>query len=210
MPPKVPKDVPGSFPDNSRTVLVLVDVINALEFEGGDKFKRSFRAMSKNLQKLVQRARAASIPVIYVNDNFGKWRSDFKTQIAHCIGPDSPNRDNVLRLLPEESDYYVLKPKHSAFYACPFNLLLRSIQAENVIFTGISAESCILFTATDAYLREYKVILAKDCLASESAAKMRNALQIMRLSLKAEIMLGHDISFKDLNRKQKKTSAKSR
>lgn len=177
------------------TAILLVDVINDLQFPNGHKFKKSFTEMTKKLEPLLEQARRHSVPIIYVNDNWGKWRSDIEAQIRHATREQSVNRDNVLRILPQKNDSYILKPKHSAFYATATDLILKDLNIETLILCGISTESCILFTATDAYLHSYKLILPKDCLASESKAKLQKALAIMKESLHAKVLSSTELNF---------------
>jgi nicotinamidase-related amidase len=108
------EDLHGSAPDKSETALLIVDVINDLDFEEADQLLRFIPAMSRKLARLKMRAKQAGLPVIYVNDNFGRWRSDFRKQIEHCSHGRA--RQLVERLRPDENDYFVLKPKHSVFF----------------------------------------------------------------------------------------------
>jgi nicotinamidase-related amidase len=59
------------------TVLLLIDVINDLDFPGSLALVRQAEPMATRLARLKRRAVHAGIPVVYVNDNFGQWRSDF-------------------------------------------------------------------------------------------------------------------------------------
>ncbi|MCW1912942.1 isochorismatase family protein [Luteolibacter sp. GHJ8] len=155
---------------------MLLDVINDMNFPGSaDLLKRAVPA-AKQIAHLGMRAHAAGIPVIYVNDNFGRWQSDFQSQIRRSISLESPGRDVALLLIPEKDDYFVLKPKHSGFYSTSLEVLLRFLGAETLILTGFAADICVLYTANDAYMRDYAIIVAKDCVASETDAGTRGAL----------------------------------
>ena len=68
-----------------KTALLLIDVINDMDFEGSDTLVRLAEPMAKKLRALKRRARAAGIPTIYINDNFGKWRSDFRATVKYCL-----------------------------------------------------------------------------------------------------------------------------
>ena len=110
-------DLHGNVPENARAALLLVDVINDMEFEGGEKLIRHALPMARRLARLKARARAVGIPAVYVNDNFGRWRSDFRVVVEHCL-TSGVRGEEVARLLrPHDDDYFVLKPKHSGFYA---------------------------------------------------------------------------------------------
>jgi nicotinamidase-related amidase len=166
--------------ERSSSALLLIDVINDLEFPGGEKLARFVLPMARRLARLKTRARAAGIPVIYVNDNFGRWRSDFRRLVEHCLEEGARGRAMVQLLEPDEQDYFVLKTKHSCFYATSLEALLRQVGAGTLILGGIAGDICVLFTANDAYLRDYEVVVPSDCVASETRAENRQALAVMR------------------------------
>jgi nicotinamidase-related amidase len=142
--------------------------------------------MARKLLRLKQRAKKAGVPVIYVNDNFGRWRSDFRRQVAHCLREASRGREIVSLLQPDEDDYFVLKPKHSGFFSTTLHTLLRYLGSKKLIVTGIAGNFCVLFTANDAYMRDYDLIVPSDCVASNTAEENRQALTLMRKFLKAD------------------------
>ena len=108
-------DLHGNAPDTSPVALLLIDVINDLEFEGGEKLLPHALPAAKVIGEFKKRCANAGIPAIYVNDNFGKWRSDFKKLVSHCVDDNTRGREIVELLEPAPDDYFVLKPKHSGF-----------------------------------------------------------------------------------------------
>jgi nicotinamidase-related amidase len=122
-----------------------------------------------------------------VNDNFGRWRSDFRAVVSQCLRAKSRGREIVARLPPDEKDYFVLKPLHSGFYSTTLEVLLTHLNADTLILTGIAADICVLFTANDAYMRGYRLLVPGDCVASNDAVTNRRALAEMRDLLKADI-----------------------
>ena len=186
MPTKNP-DLHGNAPDEAPTVLLLIDVINDLEFEGGDALLAPALSMAGRLAALKRRARAAGIPAVYVNDNFGRWRSDLSALLAHCLRADVRGRPLVECLLPEPDDYFVLKPKHSGFFSTTLDTLLAYLRARTLILTGLTADNCVLFTASDAYLRDFQVIVPPACVASIDPRHTRQALDHMRRVLEADL-----------------------
>jgi len=185
MPARNP-DLHGSAPDKSEVALLLIDVINDLNFPEANQLLRYARPMARKILRLKERAKKAGVPVIYVNDNFGRWRSDFRRQVAHCLREKSPGREIVSLLQPEEDDYFVLKPKHSGFFSTTLDTLLRYLGAKKLIVTGIAGNFCVLFTANDAYMRDYEIIIPSDCTVSNTAEENRQALTLMRKFLKAD------------------------
>ena len=185
MPARNP-DLHGSAPDKSEVALLLIDVINDLDFPEANQLLRYARPMAKKLSRLKQCAKEAGVPVIYVNDNFGRWRSDFRRQVQHCLRESSRGHEIVSLLRPEEDDYFVLKPKHSGFFSTTLETLLRYLGSKKLILTGIAGNFCVLFTANDAYMRDYDLIIPSDCTVSNTAEENREALALMRKFLKAD------------------------
>ena len=170
-----------------RTALLLVDVINDMDFEGSEALVRHAEPMARRLHDFKHRARAAGIPTIYINDNFGKWRSDFRTLVKHCVEDPVPGREVARLLKPDEEDYFVLKPKNSAFFGTTLDTLLKNLGTNVVILTGIAADNCVLFSANDVYLRDYQLFIPCDCVASNTRAENDAALRLMSKAVKANI-----------------------
>ena len=179
-------DLHGSAPDKSETALLLIDVINDFDFPEGEQLLQLALPVGKNIAALKQRTKAAGIPTIYVNDNFGRWRSDFKKIVAHCRAENARGKQFVELLLPDEEDYFVLKPKHSGFYSTTLDLLLTHLNAKNLILTGIAGNNCVLVTANDAYMRDYKVFVPSDCIVSNTEEENAYALKQMETVLKTD------------------------
>jgi nicotinamidase-related amidase len=180
------EDLHGSAPDKSEIALLLIDVINDLDFPEANQLLRFARPMARKISRLKERAKKAGIPVIYVNDNFGRWQSDFRRQVRHCLREESRGHEIVKLLQPEEDDYFVLKPKHSGFFSTTLETLLRYLGSKTLILTGIAGNFCVLFTANDAYMRDYDLIVPSDCTASNTAVENKDALNLMRKFLKAD------------------------
>jgi len=185
----------GSRREKSSTALLLIDVINDLEFPEGEKLLRHALPAARRIAALKQRAIAAGVPVIYVNDNFGKWRSDFTQQVQHCL-KDRVRGEPIARLLaPEKDDYFVLKPKSSAFFGTTLHSLLDHLGIKTLILTGVAADVCILFTAHDAHLLNYRIVVPSDCVASNLMRETRTALTNMKKATHALICESPMIEF---------------
>jgi hypothetical protein len=129
-------DLHGSAPDKHKSALLLIDVINDLWSHQSGSWRKYARPMARNLLRLKRRAQKAGVPVIYVNDNFGRWKSDFRRTVEHCARHGRA-RDVVKLLRPEESDYFVLKPKHAGFFSTTLETLLRYLETQRLILTGM-------------------------------------------------------------------------
>jgi nicotinamidase-related amidase len=186
----------GSVPV-SGTALLLIDVINDLAFEGSEALVAQAEPMALRLAALKRRASAAGVPAIYINDNFGQWRSDFRKTVAHCLSRSSPGRRVSLRLRPTSRDYFVLKPKHSGFFDTTLDTLLATLRIRRVILTGIAGNICVLFTANDAYMRELKIFAPADCIVSNTAADNDHALRQIHTVLKGNVAESLRLTFRD-------------
>jgi nicotinamidase-related amidase len=182
------------------SALLLIDVINDLAFKGSQVLVAQAEPMALRLAALKRRATAAGVPVIYVNDNFGQWRSDFRQTVAHCTARSSPGRRVSQRLRPTSRDYFVLKPKHSGFFDTTLDTLLDSLRIRRVILTGIAGNICVLFTANDAYMRELRVFAPADCIVSNTAADNDHALQQIESVMKGNVAPSTQLRFRKARR----------
>jgi nicotinamidase-related amidase len=187
MPLSRSEDLHGAAPDKCACALLLIDWINDLEFDSGEKLLPGALAAAKATAALRRRAKQAGVPVIYCNDNFGKWRSDFRSLLDHVLKDDVRGRPIAQLLAPDEHDYFVLKPKHSGFHSTSLDVLLAHLGASTLILTGVAGNFCVLFTAQDAYMRDFRLLVPQDCVASEEEADNRHALEHMAKVCKAGI-----------------------
>lgn len=184
--PATPQDLHGNVPENAPVALLLIDVINDLAFAEGKALLKHAFPMATRIAALKRRAKQYGIPSIYVNDNFGRWQSDFQKVIRHCLEEESCGKPLTTLLLPDDEDYFVLKPKHSGFYSTTLELLLHALGVHTLILTGIAGNICVLFTANDAYMRDYALVIPADCVASNTVRENKSALQLMQKVLKAD------------------------
>ncbi len=191
-------DLHGNVPDRAATALILIDVINDFEFEGGEKLLPLAMPVGQRIAELKRNARAAGIPTIYANDNFGKWQSDLKKIVSHCTEDSVRGKPFVEMVLPDPDDYFVLKPKHSGFFSTTLELLLEHLRAEKLILAGIAGNNCVLFTANDAYMRDFKLYVPSDCVVSETAEENEYALRQMAKVLKADIRESHQLNLEQM------------
>ena len=174
-------DLHGSAPDKSEVALMIVDVINDLDFPEVKQLARFIPELAGKIARLKRRAKAAKVPVIYVNDNFGRWRSDLHALIEHCR--EGKGRFLIEKLYPEQDDYFVLKPKHSGFFSSTLETLLRYLGVRRLIISGI------------AYMRDYELAVPSDCVLSNTAKENTEALQLMKRYLKADTRRSQRITF---------------
>ena len=173
------------FP-KARTALLLIDVINLFDFPGGSAFAHRANRPARNIARLRDRAHRVGVPVIYVNDNWGRWRSDFKTIVGDCSKADRPGATIAQLLKPTLEDFFVLKPHLSGFHETPLDTLLQTGRVKTLIITGFAADNCVLFTAAEAHMRDYNLMVPSDCCASERDRERRHVLSKMRKFLDAD------------------------
>ena len=159
MAPAKNEDLHGNVPDKAEVALLLIDVINDLEFDSGRDLLRHALPAAERLAALKRRAKAADVPVIYVNDNFGRWQSDFKKLLQHCLGDGVCGRPIAELLRPDDDDYFVLKPKHSGFFSTTLDTLLDYLRVKTLVLTGLTGDICVLFTASGAYMRDFHLCI---------------------------------------------------
>jgi nicotinamidase-related amidase len=191
-------DLHGNVPDESPVALILIDVINDMEFDTGEALFRNALPAARNIAQLKKRAREAGVATIYVNDNFGKWRSDFRTQLDHVLD-DGVRGEPIAKLLhPAKEDYFVLKAKHSGFYDTQLDLLIDYLHVKTVILGGFATDMCVLFTASDAYLRDLEIIVPPDCCAAATMEHHNQALQHMSRVLHVKTPASIEVNLDDL------------
>jgi nicotinamidase-related amidase len=193
------KDLHGNVPDSAGAALLLIDVVNDFEFEDGNALLDQALPVGKQIANLKKLAKEAGIPTIYVNDNFGKWQSDLNKIVSHCLEDGVRGEPFVKLVLPDDDDYFVLKPKHSGFYRTSLELLLEHLGAHNLILAGIAGNNCVLFTANDAYMRDFKLFVPADCSVSIEPKDNDYALKQMQKVLKADIRDSTELDLADLN-----------
>lgn len=176
--------------DHPRCALLIIDMINLFDFPGGRALAAAADRASRVVERVRARFHAAGSPVVYVNDNFADWRADFHALVATCSHPQAPGAAIAARLAPTTEDYFVLKPKHSAFLGTPLPFLLASLGTTRIVLTGIAADACILASAVDAHARGFDVQVVRDGVASRTPELAADALSVLRRSGAAQVVSG--------------------
>jgi nicotinamidase-related amidase len=178
------------------TALLLIDVINTFDFPGAAPLIRAALDAAPRIERLARRARAQRAPVVYVNDNFGRWSSDFQATVRECTRADRPGHLACERLRPIQGDYFVLKPQHSGFYGTPLDLLLGHLGVHTLVLAGFATDICVVFTANDAHMRGYHLVVPRDVCAANTKALSQSALAHVRAALGGQTPLSTAIDFR--------------
>ena len=187
-------DLHGNAPDTSPTALLIIDMINDLEFDDGERIEGAALAAAERIALLRERAKEAGVAVIYCNDNFGRWRSDFREVVDRVLNDGVRGEPLAALLAPADDDYFVLKPKHSAFFETTLDTLLRYLGTKRLILTGITGDICVLITASDAFMRDYEIVVPADCIASVEPEENEHALAYMERVLKVTVVDSADLT----------------
>lgn len=183
------------------TALLILDMITEMRFDAGPAMRRDVAGAARAILKLRDAADRARLPVIYVNDNFGEWHSERYRLVERALGSDD-GHEIVAKLAPRDGDYFVIKPQFSGFYATNLPVLLPKLGVDRLILTGISADICVLFTAADAHMRDYRLWVPEDAVASETPERRRWALEIMKQSMGAEVRPTQTLSLAQWRRRK--------
>lgn len=157
-------------------VLLITDMISTWDFPDADRLLPHALAIAPRIARLKARCRAAGVPVVYANDNLGRWRSDLHALVERSLQAGGAGAEITAQLAPEAEDYVVLKPKHSAFYSTPLELLLQDLRSGTLVIAGVASDQCVLATAADARMRDRDVLVPRDCVAAQSPARSRAAI----------------------------------
>ena len=160
--------------------LLVIDMVSSWDFPDAAALARAALAIAPKIGALKRRCIRAGVPVVFVNDNRGRWRSEFRELVRASIAESEAGAAIAEQLEPGGDDYSVLKPKHSAFYATPLDLLLRHLRVQRIVVTGVASDQCIVMSAAEARMRDYDVIVPRDCVGAPSPA--RNAAALRQLA----------------------------
>ncbi len=187
----MPRNKPGQR--RRVTALIILDMLSEFEFPDGPAVKAAALRIAKPIAGLRDRARRAGVPVIYVNDTGCQWESDQRAFLQRCLA--GPGAAIAALLRPDEGDFFIFKPRHSAFYGTPLDELLQTLGVQHLVLTGTSSHQCVLLTASDAHIRGFDVTVASDGIAAADAAATRHAVYILENGLQASVRPSRRISF---------------
>ncbi|HEX6590443.1 MAG TPA: isochorismatase family cysteine hydrolase [Moraxellaceae bacterium] len=191
-------NISSSPAKNFPATLLVVDMINAMEQPESGALLEQALPMAGRIANLINAARHADIPVVYVNDHFGNWHLDGPRILDHCLYDDVPGRTMTELLRPRDEDYFLVKPRKSAFFGTALDPLLEDLGTESLILAGITGDVCVQLTAIDAHIRNFNLYIPADCVASLSPERNEQALGYMHRVLKADITPSDQITLADI------------
>lgn len=167
------------------SALVVIDMINLYDHEDADALIESVRGALPAVQRLIDRARRSGIPVVYANDNFGRWRSHHDELLDVALA--GPHAELVEPIRPDDESLFVVKARHSIFFETPLEYLLGQEGVRRIVLCGQVTEQCVLYSALDAHIRHLRVAVAEDAVAHIHPDLARAALRMMERNMSAEI-----------------------
>lgn len=168
----------------TKKALLLIDLLNSFDFSHGDILADKTKSMIPTILKLKQSFYERNEPIIYINDHYNLWEADIKRIVQEVSNPTS--KPIIDSFYPNKNDYFLIKPKHSAFYGTALQTLLHQLKVTHLVLAGIAGNICVLFTANDAYMREYPIHVPENTIASVSDEDQTYALRMMTNVLKAK------------------------
>ncbi len=171
----------------SIPALLIIDMFTLFDFPEADRVKPEALQAARKIAVLARRFRERGNPVIYANDNFANWQMDFKELVSVCLATEGQTSEIAKLLQPQPGDYFVLKPKHSAFLATPLSVLLAKLGVRELVVSGMTAESCITATCFDSNAREYDTIVVQEAVAGMGSMRA-TALQLLADSKAARVL----------------------
>jgi len=172
------------------TALVIVDMISCWDFPDAEKLLPHAARITGRIAALKRRCQREGVPVIYANDNRGQWQSDFGRLVEQSVQRGGDIAAVTQALLPDADDYFVLKPKQSAFFGTPLELLLQHLGVSRLIVTGVASDQCVVTTAVEARMRDLEVVVPRDCIASQTVQRNDAVLRQLEQAHKLPVTPG--------------------
>jgi nicotinamidase-related amidase len=175
----------------SDTALLVVDMLNSYQHPDAELLITDVAEIIDPLAKVVRRAgEREDIDVVYVNDNYGDFSAEFSDIVQSAL--DGARPDLVEPIVPTEGCRMLTKVRHSVFFGTALEYLLNRIGTKRLILTGQVTEQCILYSALDAYLRHFPVVVPTDAVAHIDAELGAAALKMMQANMDAELTSSAD------------------
>jgi nicotinamidase-related amidase len=192
--PRADQDNRQPLGRGERSALLVVDMINDYDHPDGEPLRASAERVVPVVAELVERAHAEDVPVIHVNDNHGLWASRPEELVEAAR---RPGQDHLLDpILPAADAPFVFKARHSIFYGSPLEYLLETEGIGRLVLTGQVTEQCILYSALDAYIRHFQIVVPREAVAHIDEELATAALRMMEANMRAEVVAVEDVDLR--------------
>lgn len=190
-----------------ESALLIIDMISCWDFPDAEHLLPHALRIARPIANIKRRCKQNGLPVIYANDNRGRWQSNFSNLVDLSLERDGDSRAITQILMPEQDDYFVLKPKQSAFFGTPLELLLQHLGVSRLIVTGVASDQCVLVTAVEARMRDLSVVVPRDCIATQSEARNHAVLLQLENSHKLPTTAGPYVHLNEAPGRKTNTSS---
>jgi nicotinamidase-related amidase len=168
-----------------QTAVIVVDMLNRYEHEDADSLCDSVEQSLPTMCEIVDSARRGDMPLVYVNDNYGNWAAS-RTELSESA-LDGRRPSLIEPIVPQDGVAFVTKARHSIFYETQLDYMLRERGISRVLLVGQVTEQCILYSAVDAYVRHYEIVVPANAVAHIHEDLARAALRMMELNMNAQV-----------------------
>ncbi|PEL06148.1 cysteine hydrolase family protein [Bacillus sp. AFS017336] len=171
--------------------LLIVDLINSFTFKHGSILLEKSLHMIPKINYLRELFKNKKLPIVYVNDYYKIENPTPEKLIKYCINPLS--YDLISHIKPSDEDYFIFKPNYSGFYLTKLEDLLNELKVTHLVIVGVAGNRCVLFTANDAFMRNYNLIIPQDAISSVTDYDESVTIYMMKDILNATIILSQEI-----------------
>ena len=172
-----------------KEALLIIDMLNDFVRPGAPLEVPETRKIINNIKREADAARADGRPIIYVCDAHEPNDKEFAKfgWPRHAV-KGTKGAEIIAELAPDEGDVVIPKTTYSGFHGTVLGSMLRSLDVDSIRLTGCVTHICILFTASDAVLRDYKVSVVADSVAGITKEDHDAALRIMKNVMGVQIV----------------------
>jgi nicotinamidase/pyrazinamidase len=172
-----------------KEALLVIDMLNDFALPGAPLEVPETRRIAPNIRREIERARKEGLPVLYLCDSHAPDDKEFMrfNWPAHAV-KGTKGAEVIDELAPAPNDLVIPKDTYSGFYGTRLEEALNVLDVGSLRLTGCVTHICVLFTASDAVLRDYAVTVVEDCVAGLSREDHEAALRIMERVLGAKVI----------------------
>ncbi|MDG6929435.1 MAG: cysteine hydrolase [Nitrososphaerota archaeon] len=175
------------------TALLVIDVQNdfcakggAVDRAGGDV--SPMQAVMPAMKHLISKARESGVALVFVKAIYDdRFLSEAMRERRAEKGPvrqptclSGTWGADFYQIGPEDGEVVVEKHRYSAFIRTGLDEMLKSRRIKTLVVMGVTTHVCVESTVRDAFMLDYHVVVAEDCVASQTTRTQKNSLELMR------------------------------
>ena len=171
----------------TKVALLIINMITDFVSKDGVMYVTGAEEIIPAIKQVSDEARSSKSPVIYICDSHRSSDIEFETWPRHAEDGTS-GAEIVSQLSPVPGDFVIRKRRYSSFFGTDLDLLLKELGVTKLVLTGTPVDICIYFTAGDAYMRGYKIVVPRRCVAALSESDQEAVLKQMQRLFYAEVI----------------------